>query len=109
MKAFIYILECANGTYYTGSTNNLDLRLQQHMMGEGANFTRKNLPVKLVYSEEFFRIDEAFLREKQIQGWSHKKKQALINGSIDKLKEFSQCENNTNSKRNIYLDSARLP
>lgn len=75
----MYILECVDGSYYVGSTNDLDLRLQQHQSGEGANHTRKRLPVELIYYEEFGRIDEAFYREKQIQGWSRKKKEALIN------------------------------
>ena len=69
----MYILECANGSYYTGSTKNIELRLRQHQSGRGANFTLKHLPVELVYYEEFKRIDEAFYREKQIQGWSRKK------------------------------------
>ena len=63
----MYILECSNGQYYTGSTKNLEMRLAQHQAGEGANFTKKHLPVKLVYYEEFQRIDEAFYREKQVQ------------------------------------------
>ena len=74
MKGYLYILECSNGLYYTGSTKYLERRIKQHQSGNGANFTRKHLPVKLVYFEEFQRIDEAFYREKQIQGWSHKKK-----------------------------------
>ena len=86
----MYILECANGAYYTGSTNNLELRLQQHENGEGANFTKKYLPVKLVYFEEFQRIDEAFYREKQVQGWSRKKKEALIKGEFKKLPQLSK-------------------
>lgn len=45
----MYILKCGNGAYYTGSTKNLDIRLQQHKNGEGANFTKKHLPVELVY------------------------------------------------------------
>jgi putative endonuclease len=73
-----------------GSTNNLDLRIEKHNAGEGANFTKKNLPVELVYFEEFDRIDEAFFREKQIQGWSRKKKEALINGEFEKLTELSK-------------------
>ncbi len=81
----MYILECADGSYYTGSTNNLELRLAQHQAGEGANHTKKRLPVKLVYFEEFQRIDEAFYREKQVQGWSRKKKEALINGNSNLL------------------------
>ena len=66
----MYILLCSNGKYYTGSTNNLEKRILQHNNGEGANFTRKHLPVQLIYFEEFDRIDDAFYREKQIQGWS---------------------------------------
>lgn len=79
-KGYMYILECANGSYYTGSTKDIDKRLAQHQAGEGANHTRKYGPVKLVYFEEYHRIDHAFYREKQIQGWSRKKKEALING-----------------------------
>ena len=78
MGGYMYILECSNGQYYTGSTKDLGKRLAQHQAGEGANFTKKHLPVKLVYYEEFQRIDEAFYREKQVQGWSRKKKEALI-------------------------------
>jgi putative endonuclease len=86
----MYILKCSNRLYYVGSTNNLDLRIEKHNAGEGANFTKKNLPVELVYFEEFDRIDEAFFREKQIQGWSRKKKEALINGEFEKLTELSK-------------------
>jgi putative endonuclease len=90
MKGYMYILECADGSYYTGSTNNLERRLQQHQNGEGANYTKKHLPVKLVYFEEFQRIDDAFYREKQVQGWGRKKKEALINGCFDKLSSLSK-------------------
>jgi putative endonuclease len=80
MKGYMYILECNDGSYYIGSTIDLDARLEEHQRGEGANHTKKRLPVKLVYFEEYPRIDEAFLREKQVQGWSRKKKEALIHG-----------------------------
>jgi putative endonuclease len=103
-KGYLYILECANGAYYTGSTKYLDLRLQQHQNGEGANFTKKHLPVKLVYYEEFQRIDEAFYREKQIQGWSRKKKEALMSGFVNKLHELAECKNETHF-RNVPFDS----
>ncbi|MFN4299871.1 MAG: GIY-YIG nuclease family protein [Thermaurantimonas sp.] len=89
MKGYMYILECADGSYYTGSTTNLELRLAQHQAGEGANHTRKRLPVKLVYFEEYARIDEAFYREKQVQGWSRKKKEALINGTPELLPQLA--------------------
>lgn len=86
----MYILECADGSYYTGSTIDLNKRLAQHLAGEGANHTRKRLPVRLVYFEAYTSITEVFYREKQVQGWSRKKKQALINGDFDKLPELSR-------------------
>ena len=85
MKGYMYILLCADGSYYTGSTNDLERRLLQHQNGEGANHTKKRLPVSLLYYEEYSRIDEAFYREKQVQGWSRKKKEALIEGKSDLL------------------------
>ncbi|MBN1924478.1 MAG: GIY-YIG nuclease family protein [Prolixibacteraceae bacterium] len=98
MKGWMYILECADGSYYTGSTNNLELRVEQHNSGEGANHTKKRLPVKLVYFEEYQRIDEAFRREKQVQGWSRNKKEALINGKFDELHALAECTNSTHYK-----------
>ena len=97
-KGYVYILECCDGTYYTGSTKHLEKRLQQHQNGQGANYTRKKLPVTLVYVEEYNRIDHAFYREKQIQGWSRKKKQALIEGRIEDLHFLSECVNYTHFK-----------
>ena len=94
----MYILLCSDGSCYTGSTTNLELRLAQHQSGEGANHTKKRLPVQLLYFEEFDRIDEAFYREKQIQGWSRSKKEALINGQSDVLKKLAECMNETHCK-----------
>jgi len=68
MKGFMYILQCADGSYYTGSTKDLELRIEQHQNGEAAIYTKKRLPVTLVYVEEFDRVDLAFYREKQVQG-----------------------------------------
>ncbi len=108
MKGYMYILKCADGSYYTGSTKNLERRLVQHQSGKGANHTRKHLPVELVYNEEYPRIDTAFYREKQIQGWSHKKKEALINGEYDKLKKLAECQNSSHYKNfSAGLDYAR--
>ena len=89
MLGYMYMLECSDGSYYTGSTTNLKLRLAQHQNGKGANHTKKNLPVKLVYYEVFERIYEAFYREKQVQGWNRKKKQALINNQPEILPDLS--------------------
>lgn len=89
MKGYLYILECANGTYYTGSTIDLEKRITEHQEGIGANHTKKYAPVKLVFSEEFESIDLAFRKEKQIQNWSHGKKKALIENDWEKLVELS--------------------
>jgi len=87
---YMYILECADGSFYTGSTKDLRLRLRQHNAQEGALHTAARLPVKLIYYETFTRIDEAFDREKQVQGWSRAKKIALINGDVELLKQLSR-------------------
>jgi len=84
-SGYTYLLECADGTYYTGSTKDLDRRIWEHQNLLGANYTKKRQPVKLVYYEEYSRIDEAFYREKQIQGWSRKKKLALISSENNLL------------------------
>jgi putative endonuclease len=87
---FMYILECADGSFYTGSTRNLEKRLREHLEGEGANHTKNRLPVKLVYCEEYESVRDAFFREKQVQGWSRRKKIALINGNNKNLIAFSK-------------------
>jgi predicted GIY-YIG superfamily endonuclease len=97
MKRWMYILECSDGTFYTGSTNNLALRLEQHLNGEGSDYTKTRLPVDLVYTEEFCRIDFAFFREKQVQGWNRKKKLALIQNKQNELHALAACKNSSNS------------
>ncbi len=99
----MYILLCSNGKYYTGSTKDLEKRWQEHLSGNGANFTKKYPPVKLVYYEEYDRIDEAFYREKQVQGWGRKKKEALINGEIDDLHNLAECKNESHFLRAFRL------
>lgn len=88
--AYTYILECADGSYYTGSSIDLERRVSQHQLGQGANYTRRRLPVKLIYYEWFERIDDAYKREKQIQGWRREKKQALIADNAKRLIELSR-------------------
>ena len=78
--AHMYILLCGDNSYYVGSTWDLERRLEQHASGMGSEYTRRRLPVKLVYCEEYERIEDAFRREKQVQGWSRAKKKALIEG-----------------------------
>ena len=94
---YMYILECADGSLYVGSTRNLQLRIEQHNLGEGSKHTAARRPVKLVYYECFERIDEAFAREKQVQGWSRAKKIALVKGDTDLLKRLSRASTNSAS------------
>jgi putative endonuclease len=93
MPGYMYILLCADGTYYTGSTYQLDVRLAQHQSGVGANYTSKRLPVELIYYEEYAHVALAYKREKQVQGWSRKKKEALMSGNHDSLHDFAECKN----------------
>ena len=83
--AWMYILQCSDDSYYVGSTKNLDLRFSQHQSGKGSKYTSGRLPVQLVYCEEYDRVSEAFYREKQVQGWTRRKREALINGSPELL------------------------
>ncbi len=87
---YVYILKCSDGSFYTGSTWNLEKRLFEHECGLGAKYTAGRRPIQLVYFQEFDRIENAYQREKQVQGWSRRKKQALIDGNMEKLIEFSK-------------------
>ena len=96
----MYILRCCDDTYYTGSTKYLDKRLTQHQDGEGSNYTARRLPVQLVFSEEYPEIWMAFKREKQVQKWSRRKKEALILGDITNLKFLAECQNQSHYENN---------
>jgi putative endonuclease len=82
---FVYILRCADDSYYVGSTWSLEARVDQHNSGKGAKYTSRRLPVELVFAAEFDRIDEAYAMEKRIQGWSRRKREALIRGDYADL------------------------
>ena len=95
--AFMYILKCSDNSYYVGSTKDLTRRVLQHKNGEGSEYTKRRLPVELVYFEECQSIETAFLREKQVQGWSRKKREALINHEFEKLETLSKKVVSTSS------------
>ncbi len=86
---FVYIVECSDHSFYTGITNNLERRISEHNSSLLKGFTSKRLPVKLVYSERLLDINQAIKFEKQIKGWSRKKKQALIDGDFKLLIKLS--------------------
>ena len=94
----LYILQCANGAFYVGSSKDIFKRLDDHNAGLGANFTRKNRPCKLVYIEEYSRISDAFNREQQIKGWSRKKKESLISRFGKDKKDYHQITKSENNK-----------
>ena len=87
---FTYILKCADGSYYVGSTIDLERRLAQHDAGEGARYTTIRRPVQLVWAHESHLVDDAFALEKKIQGWSRAKREALIEGRFDDLPGLSR-------------------
>jgi putative endonuclease len=88
--AWRYILECADGSYYVGSTNDLERRIWEHNEGIGAKYTARRRPVKLVYAAEFLSLAEAYEREKQVQGWGRAKREALIRGDYAALPELAR-------------------
>lgn len=75
---FVYIVECADGTLYTGWTTDVQRRVKDHNAGRGARYTRERLPVRLVYSEEVADRASAQRRELDIKRWRRKRKLALI-------------------------------
>ncbi|MBP3853757.1 MAG: GIY-YIG nuclease family protein [Erysipelotrichaceae bacterium] len=82
MEQFVYILQCNDGTYYTGWTTDLDRRIQMHNKGQGAKYTKSRRPVKLVYRESCPTKSEALKREYQIKQLSRKEKETLIRNGI---------------------------
>ena len=79
-KHYAYILECADGTYYTGYTNDIDKRVKTHNAGKGGKYTRARLPVRLVYIEEFATKNEAMSREWNIKQLTRQEKEELVRG-----------------------------
>ena len=80
MAFWVYILECADSSFYTGHTDNLELRVSQHQQNFTTCYTSSRLPIKLVFSQSFVTRAEAIISERQIKGWSRAKKAAMIKG-----------------------------
>ncbi len=89
MAFYVYILLCADGSYYTGHTDSLESRVAAHERGEFPGYTYTRRPVRLVYAEEFYSREEALASERQIKGWRRAKKEALIKGDWERLIELS--------------------
>ena len=98
-RYYVYILKCSDNSYYTGVTSDLESRLIKHQSGHyPEGYTHSRRPVQLVFYNEFNEIDQAIAFEKQVKGWSRKKKEAIINDNWEKLKELSICQNNSHSE-----------
>ncbi len=80
MSFWVYILRCADGTYYTGHTDNLEQRIAQHHNGELGGYTATRKPLELVFSQPCATREEALAAERQVKGWSRKKKEAMMRG-----------------------------
>jgi putative endonuclease len=89
MSFWIYMLRCANGSYYVGHTDNLEKRLAEHHAGQPSCYTTTRRPVVLVSTEEFPTHDEVLEREMQIKGWRRAKKEALIHSDWAELSRLS--------------------
>ena len=90
MSAFVYILRCADGSYYVGSTRkSLEERIAEHNSGLLRGYTMSRRPVTLVWSQEFDRITDAIAMERRLKGWRREKKDALIRGELEALSELA--------------------
>ena len=106
--SYVYVLKCADNSYYTGVTSDLQQRLREHHSGYlKESYTSKRLPVTLVYYEQFMDIKQAIAFEKQLKGWTRKKKEAVINDNWDKLIELARCLNDSSHKNYLPFDSAQ--
>jgi len=91
---YVYIVLCTDGSYYTGMTNNMNRRLEEHNEGLIIScYTFSRRPLVLKYCEYYQYVNDAIKREKQIKGWSRKKKEALINGDFEELVRLAKRRN----------------
>ena len=91
MSWSVYILLCADGSFYVGHTADIAQRVAAHNAGKGARFTALRRPVRLVYSETFNSESSAIAREGQLKKWSRVKKQALISDDKASLHALARC------------------
>ncbi|WP_422466537.1 GIY-YIG nuclease family protein [Endozoicomonas sp. ALC013] len=91
MSFFVYILQCADGSYYTGHTDNLEQRLAQHQLRYFPDcYTANRLPVELKYQQAFPCREEALAAEQKIKGWSRKKKEAMMRGDWSQVSHLAR-------------------
>ena len=91
MTFYVYILKCSDESYYTGHTDDLGKRLETHNSGELDGYTKNRRPLTLVFLQEFPSRDEAFAVERQIKGWTRRKKEAIIRDRWDLLPNLARA------------------
>ena len=92
MSFWVYILRCADDSYYTGHTDNLDKRIAEHHSREYLCYTTTRLPITLVFSQEFASRVEAIASERQVKRWSRKKKEAMIRGDWAEVSRLARSK-----------------
>ncbi len=96
---YVYIVECSDKSYYVGITNDLERRIEEHTSGnDTSSYTYKRRPVILKYYSHFFDVNQAIAWEKQIKGWSRKKKEALFEEDWNKIKKFAKSKDKRGNK-----------
>ena len=107
---YVYILRCADSSYYVGVTNDLQRRLIEHQSDRNPkHYTFSRRPVELLYYELYTYINDAIQREKQLQGWSRAKKEALITGDKQLLKRLASGKNSNNASTSCHWQVSRMP
>ena len=94
---WVYILRCADDSYYTGHTDNIEARIGLHQSGECDGYTASRVPVELVWSQECTTRVEALSAERQIKGWNRKKKEALMRGDWAEVSRLAQSKSSDKS------------
>ena len=108
MAFWTYILKCADGSYYTGHSDDLEARIAEHQAGTiHGYYTHRRRPLTLVSSRAFVTREEALAAERQIKGWSRAKKEAMIAGNWNEVSRLARSDSvhpSTSSGRTVGLD-----
>jgi putative endonuclease len=109
MGAYVYMLKCADGSYYVGNATGSDLnrRVSEHQSGIRPGYTQSRRPVRLVWSEYFDRITDAIAVERKLKGWSRQKKEALIDGDWRSVRRLSKRRGGKPKPQSVILRSER--
>lgn len=102
---YVYILECSDNSFYTGITNDLGRRFEEHKFGKVRHcYTYKRRPTKLVFQQVYNDVLQAIYYEKKIKGWTRAKKKALIENNSERLQILSECRNASHFKYNKNIE-----